>query len=188
MYATITVKEQNIEWTTEDKSSGSEPMVVNGKYRGPTNTLKTVKRLLKKQGVTEWETHREEVCILSWDTSELDEEGDFDFFWDDFKYQFNSIVSEVFNEIQEVAMTCPAFGWRRVPGGKMVQLGDDPLNNIMSAMGDFEKTIRVYKCKDSTHGVHIKMLISHHDSPTGDTFYVYRKKYLTGVDKRNLAG
>lgn len=71
-------------------------------------------------------------------------------------------------------MVCPAFGWTRCPTAT---------NFDTNAFAAFKRaylaecTIYVYLKKNSTYGVHLEVVVAHHDSPTGDHCYLVRKKY-----------
>jgi hypothetical protein len=226
MYAIINVTRERVKFETENNFTGSEPLYPNGKYKPVINVLKKVKRLLKKFGVTNWETHYEEYPVCYWDHFKLvtkfvnyiikekgykeseeyqDNNGNclpedkikekvfndnelVEIWQDQFAYELNELIRKVFKVSQQVAVTCPDFGWRNVAGGKLVDLDRDnnPEQTTLNVLPDCDKNIEVYERKNSKYGHHIYMKVYHHDSPMGDSFYVYRKKYLSGVDKKHL--
>ena len=84
---------------------------------------------------------------------------------------------------QGAGLICPSFGWRKAAGAS------DFHSNAFEAyqkayIGDC--SIKVYLKKNPILGVYLEVVVSHHDSPAGDHFFLVRKKYYTDFVQSHL--
>ena len=73
-------------------------------------------------------------------------------------------------------LICPAFSWHRSPVANNFET--DALKALKQAYLDAECSLKVYLKRNHLFGVHLQVVVCHHDSsPTGDDMFIVGKKY-----------
>lgn len=80
-------------------------------------------------------------------------------------------------------LICSNFGWAK--RACATEYHDDAFEAFKEAyLEDF--SIKVYLKKDKNFGIYLDIVIYHHDSPTGDHFFLVRKKYHAQFSQEHL--
>ncbi len=108
--------------------------------------------------------------------------GEYDgMYWSDMEAEVQTLCDKYFKN--GAGLICPSFGWRRAA------CASDFHSNAFEAYQKAylsECTIRVYLKKNPILGIYLDVAVAHHDSPTGDHFFLVRKKYYADFIRNNF--
>jgi hypothetical protein len=82
-------------------------------------------------------------------------------------------------------LVCPAFGWTRSAGASR-EFEANAFNAFKQAYLNTDFSLKVYLKRNHLFGVHLEVVVYHHDGPTGDHMFIVSKKYYEQFIQEHL--